>query len=203
MMKKLLLIAGLFVLCSAQADAATWIRGHKYPTGCKLYTLASGEWGVRCPSMNSNPQNNYWSNRKVEILPGHASIAEVAPEPKFQEPIKCRAAMKRMEATSGALWKWFNIVRYGTPDERELTGPVAKEMYERLRTYMLLAIETGDNKYRFGTRYEDRDGACANHINASRQEVLRVFNIVKAEGARGNRDLIGTGLNPRPSQFNR
>ena len=203
MMRKSLLIAGLFVLWGSHSATAEWIRGHEYPNGCKEYTLATGEWGVRCPPMNSNPQNKYWSNRKVETLPGHASIVEVAPEPKFQNPIKCRSAKKRMEATFGILWKWFNVVRYGTPNERVLTGPVAKEVYERLRTYILLAIEAGDNKYRFGTRYEDRDGACATHIDASRQEVLRVFRIVQAEAAKGNRDLLGTGLNSRPSQFNR
>lgn len=202
-MKKLLPIAGLLVLLGGHSAKAEWIRGHEYPNGCKEYTLATSEWGVKCPPMNSNPQNKYWSNRKVQILPGHASTVEIAPEPKFQEPIKCRAATKRMEATFGILWKWFKIVRYGTPDERVLTAPMAKEMYERLRTYILLAIETGDNKYRFGTRYEDRDGDCATYIDASRREVLRVFNIIKVEGARGNRDLIGTGLNPRPSQFNR
>jgi len=202
-MKKALLIAGLFVLCSAQADAAIWIRGHKYPDGCKEYTLATGEWGVQCPSMDSNPQNTYWSSRTVNQLPGHASTVEITPEPMFQEPDQCRAATKRMETVSGIIWEWFNTAKYGTPDERVLTGPVAKEVGERLRTYIIRSIETGRKKYRFGKRHEDRDGACATHIDASRQELLRVFNIVKAEAAKGNRDLIGTGLNPRPSQFNR
>lgn len=198
------ILFSVFVLFYAnESHSATWIQGHKYPDGCREYTLATDEWGVRCPSMTSNPQNNYWSKRKVEKLPGHASIVEVAPEPKFQEPIRCRAAVKRMEVTSGILWKWFNIAKYGTPDERVLTGPVAKEVYDRLRAYIMLAIEAGENKYRFGTRYEDRDGACATYIDASRQELLRVFRIVQVEAAKGNRDLLGTGLNPRPSKFNR
>lgn len=187
----------------AEAHSATWIQGHKYPDGCKEYTLATGEWGVQCLSMDSNPQNSYWSKRKVGRLPGHASTVEIAPEPKFQEPDQCLDAVKRMEITSGVVWEWFNTAKYGTPDERVLTGPVAKEVGERLRTYIIRSIETGRNKYRFGTRYEDRDGACATYIDASRQELLRVFNIVRAEAAKGNRDLIGTGLNPRPSKFNR
>ena len=202
-MKKALLIAGLFVLWSVQANAATWINGHKYPDGCKEYTLATGEWGVQCPSMDSNPQNTYWSSRTVNQLPGHASTVEITPEPKFQEPDQCRAATKRMEIVSGIIWEWFNTAKYGTPDERVLTGPVAKEVGERFRTYIIRSIETGRKKYRFGTRYEDRDGACATYIDASRQELLRVFHIVQAEAAKGNRDLIGTGLNSRPSQFNR
>jgi len=200
---KAMLWVGLLTLWVVQANAATWIQGHKYPDGCKEYTLSPSEWGVRCPSMDSNPQNKYWSNRKVEKLPGHASIAEVAPEPKFQEPDRCLAATKRMSLTSGTIWKWFNTTKFGTPDERVLTGPVADEVGDRLRTYIILAIEAAQNKYRFGTRYEDRDGACAAHIKASRQEVIRVFKIVKAEAAKGNRDLLNIGLNPRPSRFNR
>ncbi len=186
-----------------EAHSATWIQGHKYPDGCREYTLATGEWGIQCPSMDSNPQNKYWSTRKVEKLPGHASIVEVAPEPKFQEPDQCLEASRRMSLTSGTIGKWFNTTKFGTSDERVLTGPVADEVGEQLRTYMMLAIEAGQNKYRFGTRYEDRDGACAAHIEASRREVTRVFEIVKTEAAKGNRDLIGTGLNPRPSKFNR
>lgn len=202
-MKRALLIVGLFALWSTQADAATWIRGYKYPDGCKEYTLATGEWGVRCPSMDSNPQNKYWSNRGIEQLPGHASAGRITPEPKFQEPDQCLEASRQMSLTSGTIFKWFRIAKFGTPDERVLTGPVADEVGQRLRTYMMLAIETGQNKYRFGTRYEDRDGICADYIETSRREVIRVFEIVKAEAAKGNRDLIGTGLNPRPSKFNR
>lgn len=202
-MKKTLLIAGLVAVWSAQADASTWINGFKYPDGCKEYRLETGVWGVKCPSMNSNPQNKYWSNREVKQLPGHASRVEIAPEPKFQKPVRCKAAAKQMESTYGNVYNWFRRVRYGTINDRVLTGPVAKEVYEQLRSYTMQAIDTGQNKYRFGTRYEDRDGACADHIEDSRHELLRIFNIVKAEAAKGNRDLIGTGLNPRPSKFNR
>ncbi len=202
-MKKVLIIAGLFVLWSAQANASTWINGLKYPDGCKKYTLSTGEWGVKCPSMDSNPQNNYWSNRDVQQLPGHASTVKITPEPKFQKSIRCESAIRQMQATYGSIFNWLHKVRYGTPDDRVLTGPVTKEIYEQWRSFAMHEIKAGRNKYRFGTRYEDRDGACADHVEKARQMLLNRFKMVKAEAAKGNRDLLGTGLNPRPSKFNR
>lgn len=133
---------------------------------------------------------------------GHASIpgtiARQAPAPR---PIRCLAEERKISNVHGMITMWFREVIYG--DQRVLTARAAYRVRDKITAYIKYEISIARDKFAAAKRGEDADGFCANHLIAAKNEALRVFNIVKIEAANGNRDLEGTGLNPRPSVYNK
>jgi len=60
----------------------------------------------------------------------------------------------------------------------------------------------GESIYRHRKRGQDADSICSTYIDNAHVELKRVITLLRSEAAKGNRDLIGTGLNPRESQYN-
>ena len=71
-----------------------------------------------------------------------------------------------------------------------------------IRVYSMRAMSYGESIYNHGRRGEDADFLCQEYVTKAEAEVSRLFALVRAEAAAGNRDLEGTGLNPNASPYN-
>ncbi len=141
---------------------------------------------------------------KPRSMGGHASApGSFVRQASAPQSIRCLAEERNLSDVYGVVSRWFRVVIYGDHDKRVLTQPAAYSVRDKIFAYIKREISIGRGKFAAARRGEDADGLCADHMIGARLEALRVFNIVKSEGARGNRDLEGTGLNPRTSVYNK
>lgn len=141
--------------------------------------------------------------QRASLLGGHASPSHIGGEPMPQSPTKCLAAIQDYLHVGGNVSVWFDRVIYGKYNGRVLTGQAALRVRDRLLNYISREIGVAKEKYAAAYRGQKQNTLCTGHIADAKRETLRVFNLVKAEAAKGNRDLEGTGLNSGVSVYNK
>ncbi len=177
-----------------EAQASVVIDGVAYPDGCyKASTL------VQCPSGALAEQTEAAKRISPPKMPGHSSNGTVAPQPAHQPPIQCEAAVSRLNDKLADTQYWFRQAIYRT---RVLTSTAASGVRDYIRAYAMRAMNYGESIYRHKRRGEDADGLCREYVDKAYVEVSRLFTLVRAEAAAGNRDLENTGLNARTSPYN-
>lgn len=121
-------------------------------------------------------------------------------DPNWVSPVNCEAAIWRIQETGGAVLKWIRESR----EDHSITQVAGYEAHRAFYRYIRLSLERGRRAYTSSDRFEDGDTACAVYLEARRNELSEKFQIVRREVVlKGNRDLAGTGINPRASRENR
>ncbi len=192
-------------LIATSIHAEVRINGQNFPDGCReIRRLVDGveRWGVDCPVQENNFRIERSKLFKPSLFGGFPSDSSVKRQPEFQTFAKCDAALDGINNTLGDVMSWFHQVIYGPPSARVLTAEAAMSVNDRLRSYIIVIMDRGESIYRNRKRGEDGAGKCAEFIKPYHENLKYVFALVKSEAAKGNRDLIDTGLNPHQSQYN-
>lgn len=192
-----------FIATSAHSEVR--IHGQNFPDGCREITRIVDEvrmWGVDCPTELNNPRIERSKAFRPPLFGGFPSDSSVKRQPAFQSFARCDAALDGINNTLGDVMGWFHEVINGPPSSRVLTAEAALSVNDRLRSYIMNIMDHGESIYRNRKRGEDGAGKCAEFIKVYHDNLKYVFALVKSEAAKGNRDLIGTGLNPYQSQYN-
>ena len=202
-LKTLLLSATILVsLNMTGAQASVVIDGVAYPDGCRK-TLATvrglTSWHVVCPAGALDERVEDAKRISPPEMPGHSSNGTIPRQPAHQKPIQCDAAINRLNNKLADTKYWFRQAIYRT---RVLTTEAATGLRDYIRAYAMRAMSYGESIYAHRRRGEDADGLCREYVDRAYDEVTRLFALVRAEAAAGNRDLEGTGLNPNTSPYN-
>ena len=202
-LKTLLLAASILVLLNMTgAQASVVIDGVSYPDGCrKTSTTDNGLTSsqVVCPLDALDERVEAAKRISPPEMPGHSSNGNFTAQPAFQKPIQCNAAVSRLNDKLADTQYWFREAIYRT---RVLTAEAATHIRDYIRTYSMRAMSYGESIYNHGRRGEDADGLCREYVDQAYEQVSRLFALVRADAAAGNRDLEGTGLNPNASPYN-
>ena len=97
---------------------------------------------------------------------------------------------------------WLRSSEYSAPEDRELTAMASHQLHQNIRSWGMGIKDRGLSIYRHRKRGEDGDRMFADFIREGHEELTRVVALARFEASKGNRDLDGTGLNPRPSEYN-
>ena len=176
------------------AEASVVIDGIAYPNGCYRELTA-----VKCPKGALDKRVEDAKRISPPKMPGHSSNGTVASQPVHQPPVQCRAAVSRLNDKLADTQYWFRQAIYRT---RVLTSAAASGVRDYIRAYAMQAMSYGESIYQHGRRGEDTDSLCREYVDKAYGEVNRLFMLVRAEAAAGNRDLENTGLNPNASSYN-
>lgn len=196
--------ASVLFLSTTESLAATWIDGYKYPDGCqKVARLVDGVryMGIQCPRSGVDTRVERAKRADPPSFGGFSS-SNVKPQPLPQLPVRCQAAETRMGKNLAHFLNWIRVIKYGMPEQRVLTTTAAHVIGKRLRSWSMRVMDHGLSIFRHRRRGEDGDGLCEAYIDKGNVELTRVITLIKAEAARGNRDLTDTGLNPHESVYN-
>ena len=191
-------------LVSFSAQASVLIDGKEYQDGCYKMVRGNGTWGIICPTETHQEVAERIKQRRPGKLPGFASSpGSFKPESTPQSAKKCLLMMAEFGYLQGALSHWTHQVLYGDPHERVLTARAAYTVRDMLEAYMRREIGVAERKFRASRRDENALKLCVDHVKGAMAEFSRIFDLVQAEAAKGNRDLAGTGLNQRTSIYNK
>ena len=192
-------------LITTSAHSEVRINGQNFPDGCREITkIVDGVqmWGVDCPTEVNNPIFEQSKRFNPPLFGGFPSDHSVKRQPKFQSFARCDSALEDINDTLGEVLSWFHNVIYGPPSARVLTSEAALSVNDRLRSYIINIMNQGESIYRNRKRGEDGAGKCAKFIELYHENLKYVFALLKSEATKGNRDIIGTGLNHYQSQYN-
>jgi len=179
----------------ANAGASVVIGGVAYPSGCTETAT-----GIHCPKGALNQHIEKSKRISPPKMPGHSSNGRVARQPVYQPPVQCERAVVRLNHKLGEARVWFRTAIYRS---RVLTAQAASGVRDYITTYSMRAMSYGRSIYSNGRRGENADQLCREYVDEAFKQVAQLFTLVQAEAAAGNRDLENTGLNRRPSVYNR
>lgn len=142
--------------------------------------------------------------RKPRSLGGYASKSGSIPRQPFPfKPVRCKEEEHNLGVRLYQVDRWFDMAINGPHNRRVLTGPAARHVLFNLRQFAKMEMASGRNKYAAAKRGENADALCAEHMIGTNKELTRVFELVKSEAAKGNRDLEDTGLHNNTSVYNK
>lgn len=181
-------------LAITEVQASVVINGVAYPNGCYTDGLT-----INCPLGALDARIEEAKRISPPEMPGHASNGTFDSQPVYQSPAQCNAAISRLSDTLADTLYWFRKAIYET---RVLTSEAATGVRDYVRIYAMRAMSYGESIYQHRRRGEDADNLCRKYVDGANKQVSRLFALVQAEAAAGNRDLEGTGLNPYTSPYN-
>ena len=179
----------------ANAGASVVIGGVAYPSGC-IKTAT----GIHCPNGALDKHIEKGKRLSPPKMIGRSSNGKVTRQPVYQPPAQCEPAIVRLNNKLGEARVWLRTVIYRS---RVLTAQAATGVRDYITTYSMRAMSYGRSIYNNGRRGENADQLCREYVDGAFIEVAQLFALVQAEAAAGNRDLENTGLNRRPSVYNR
>lgn len=194
------LLIGLALPTASKADV--FINGTKYRDGCYGYNMPGGRFGIKCPVERRDPKADFHRNMRIPSYGGHASTFQRTRQDRgFQSFNECQSHIARFSVEVSDFNSQMGVILRGRPEQRVLTYRAAKWVKERLRSHGMNVIQIAEDKYRFRKRGEDGSN-CIAALEEGRKEFRRVVRLIRSEAAKGNRDLVGTGLNPHVSLYN-
>ena len=210
LLKSLMVMTAVVAFSGTSAtQASVIIDGQEFPDGCKrIEKEVNGlqTWGISCPKGADRRQYEAYierqKHRQAPSFGGWASGDDVKRQAPIQQYVKCKAATREFHETLAINLEWFHQTLYGPAHKRVFTARAITSVRDRLRSWGMGVMERGKSIFRHRKRGEDGDGLCTTYIENAHIELNRVVTLLRREAAKGNRDLIGTGLNPHESQYN-
>lgn len=184
------------------------------PDGCMLVNAKAG-WEINCPPVKDEKRRAYVLKRKAPVLPGHASdLPPVKLPPVKNEgggvtsyelsdyPSACRPARIAF-ADHGGMFIGFLRRERNSSAVDSLTNEAAYNVEQLVRYYMSIVDREATAKFRYSKRGGNGDAICTAHFDVGKAELVRIGQIIIDELNKGNRDLMGTGLNPYAHETNK